>query len=94
MSGEFHSGRLAAGEDTALASLIPELLKALEGEGGQVSLANVARVGQTYIKEMRGRLPPGRQPLRIVDKMLRNAWNIGHIAFMLPKASLPLSSNI
>ena len=93
MSGDFHSGALATGEDTALAPLIPELLKALEGEDGQVSLANVARVGQTYVKEMRGRLPPGQQPLRIVDKMLRNAWNVGHIAFMLPQASLPLSFN-
>ena len=35
------------------------------------------------------KLPPGAKPRRykrIVDKMLRNAWNLGHIAIMLPAA--------
>ncbi len=44
-------------------------------------------LGKRYVAEMRARLPPGqRNATRIVDKMLRNAWNLGFISTMLPKA--------
>ena len=58
----------------------------LEGQNGGVDIRAVAAVGETYNREMRARVPGGAQPSRIVDKMLRNSWNLGHIAFMLPKA--------
>ena len=32
--------------------------------------------------------PTAPNPARIVDKMLRNAWNVGHIAIALPRAQL------
>lgn len=81
--------RSSAGEDTALAPLIPRLLAVLEGGGkGQVRFDDIAAVGETYVQTMRRRFSSTEQPKRIVDKMLRNAWNIGYIAFMLPKVKL------
>jgi hypothetical protein len=63
-----------AGEDTALAPLLPDLLAVLQG-GGEIEAARIAAVGGRYIKEMRERLPPERAGARwFVDKMLRNAW--------------------
>ena len=35
-----------------------------------------------------GPLPPHKPYQRIVDKMLRNAFNLGHIAIMLPAAKV------
>ena len=66
-----------AGEDTALAPLLPDLLAVLQG-GGEVAAERIAAVGGRYMQEMRGRLPPEREGARwIVDKMLRNAWWVG-----------------
>lgn len=80
---------LHEGEDTELAPLIPRLLGILEG-GSQrhVHFNDVKAVGETYVAAMRRRFSKGRKPARIVDKMLRNAWNLGYIALMLPKVSL------
>ena len=81
--------RSCAGEDTALAPLIPRLLAVLEGGGnGHVRFDDIAAVGETYVQTMRSRFSSNERHKRIVDKMLRNAWNIGYIAFMLPKVKL------
>lgn len=41
------------------------------------------------VESMRKGIPPGvTQPKMIVDKMLRNAWNIGYIQLMLPEARI------
>ena len=78
--------RRHAGEDTALAPLIPRLLSVLEGRGkGHVSFSEIAAVGEAYVTTMRSRYLPASQKSRIVDKMLRNAWNVAYIAMMLPK---------
>lgn len=66
---------------------MPALFKILAGDSGQISLRAIASLGEQYVDEMRSRLPAGRVAERIVDKMLRNAWNLGHISFILPKAS-------
>jgi len=76
---------VAAGEDTDLAPLVPSLLKALEGSGGSIHFEAVAAVGERYVKQMRERFANRPSPERIVDKMLRNSWNVGYIAFMLPE---------
>lgn len=77
-----------AGEDTALAPLLPRLLAILEGGSDRsIHFEDIAAVGQTYVKTMRSRFSGAGHPERIVDKMLRNAWNIGYIAFMLPKVT-------
>lgn len=64
-----------AGEDTALAPLLPDLLAVLRG-GGEVRAAEIQEVGRRYQAEMRGRVPPERAEsvVWIVDKMLRNMW--------------------
>lgn len=93
-----HSRVFGAGEDTALAPLIPELLAVLNTQKG-LNPAEVAAVGRKYVAQMQGRAaqqtkvalgteeaPPPFQ--RIVDKMLRNAWNLGHIGIMLPAAKV------
>lgn len=56
-----------AGEDTAFAPLIPDILSALEGS----DLQRLEAVGRTYVERMRGRVPGGRNVTHIVDKMLR-----------------------
>jgi hypothetical protein len=63
-----------AGEDTALAPLLPGLLAALAG-GGAVEAARVAAVGRRYVEEMAARVPAERAGAGwVVDKMLRNMW--------------------
>lgn len=79
-----------AGEDTAFAPLVPQLLSALEGDASrQVQFDQLASLGHTYVTEMRARFPKVPGLTRIVDKMLRNAWNVGYIAVLLPKVYLP-----
>ncbi|KAI3431774.1 hypothetical protein D9Q98_010530 [Chlorella vulgaris] len=84
-----HSQVWGAGEDTALAPLLPDLLAVLRG-GGEVRAAEIQEVGLRYQAEMRGRVPPERAEsvVWIVDKMLRNMWNVGFIAMMLPDACI------
>ncbi|PSC69236.1 sulfotransferase [Micractinium conductrix] len=79
-----HSQVWGAGEDTALAPLLPDLLAVLHAPSGQVEASNIAAVGARYIADMRGRVPSDRPEARwVVDKMLRNMWHIGFIAMML-----------
>lgn len=69
-----HADVWAAGEDTALAPLVPDLIAALQVDGA-VDAARVAAVGDRYVAEMRRRIPDeSRGARRIVDKMLANAW--------------------
>ena len=72
------------GEDTAFAPLLPELVRALSQPS--ISFDEVHQVGEAYLAAMRSRAPKGTKPLRIVDKMLRNAWNLGYVAITLPDA--------
>ena len=64
-----------AGEDTALAPLLPQLLAVLHA-GGDVPAERIADVGRRYMQEMAARVPPERRNATrwVVDKMLRNAW--------------------
>ena len=62
------------------------------------------QVGQTYEQQMRARAAahaPAQLaeqgqgwPDRIVDKMLRNAWNMGYIAIMLPRATVSTAAAV
>ena len=53
------------------------------------SAQKVQAVGRAYVAEMRAMAPKGRlAPERIVDKMLRNAWNVGYISMMLPRSCI------
>ena len=77
-----------AGEDTAFQPLVPDLIAALNSAD---RAAAIAAVGKRYVAAMRARVPansPNPNPARIVDKMLRNAWNVGHIAIALPRAQV------
>jgi len=75
-----------AGEDTAFQPLVPDLIAAL---GSAERTTAIAEVGRRYVAAMRARAPAGGPaPARVVDKMLRNAWNVGHIAIALPQASV------
>ena len=86
----------ATGEDTSLAPLLPDLMAALHSQAG-LDVAAIARVGRTYEARMRaaaGRHTPAAAPpswpTRVVDKMLRNSWNLGYAAIMLPQAKVSL----
>ncbi|KAK9821781.1 hypothetical protein WJX81_002302 [Elliptochloris bilobata] len=83
-----HSQVFGAGEDTAFQPLVPDLIAALNSADRK---AAIAAVGMRYVAAMRAHMPrdsPNPSPARIVDKMLRNAWNVGHIAIALPRASV------
>lgn len=41
-----------------------------------------------YVTSLKATAPEGVNPLRVVDKMLANAWHLGNIAVMMPKACL------
>ena len=65
---------------------MPDLIAAL---GSADRTTAIAEVGRRYVAAMRARAPAGAPaPARVVDKMLRNAWNVGHIAIALPQASV------
>ncbi|GAB4823620.1 hypothetical protein N2152v2_010666 [Parachlorella kessleri] len=84
-----HSQVWGAGEDTALAPLLPSLTALLQPPSGEIDASEIARVGYRYVEEMKGRAAkhkPGAE--RFVDKMLRNAWNIGFISFILPQSCI------
>eukprot|EP00887_Chlorella_sp_A99_P000461 scaffold17.g461.t1 len=83
-----HSQVWGAGEDTQLAPLVPQVIQLLQ-RGGEINAADIAAVGRRYVAEMRARLPAEHKGVRwIVDKMLRNAWNVGFIQMMLPDACI------
>ena len=56
--------------------------------GAPVPPQMLTSYGQKYIQEMRARLPQGVKVDRIIDKMLRNLWNVGHIHMMLPHSCI------
>ncbi len=54
---------------------------------GVCGVQDMRDLGKQYVKTMQARIPPSRSnATRIVDKMLRNVWNIGYISMMLPGA--------
>lgn len=76
----------SAGEDTAFAPLIPQLLQLLDGRG---QIQDVKKLGKQYVQDMRAKVPPSRSnATHVVDKMLRNSWNVGYISMMLPRACI------
>lgn len=83
-----HTARLQ--HYAAATQLCSTLDSALDGHTVLHSLARclqIASLGKRYLDTMRGRLPPGKEnATRIIDKMLRNAWNVGFISLMLPRA--------
>ena len=86
--GETRHRGACAGEDTEFQPLVPDLIAALNSADRAPALT---AVGRRYVAAMRGRVPansPNPSPARIVDKMLRNAWNVGHIAIALPRAQV------
>ncbi|KAK9786997.1 hypothetical protein WJX73_008830 [Symbiochloris irregularis] len=100
-----HTMAFGAGEDTALAPLLPELTGVLGGGGSRTKPEprRVAAVGAKYVAIMQEKarqrhemeankssdpVSPHQPYQRIVDKMLRNAFNLGHIAIMLPAAKV------
>nr|QIG37617.1 sulfotransferase-like protein [Trebouxia lynnae] len=75
-----------AGEDTAFAPLIPRLLRLLDGKG---QFQELREIGKQYVQDMRLKVPPSRSnATHVVDKMLRNAWNVGYISMLLPQACI------
>jgi len=50
---------------------------------------DIRDLGKQYVDNMQGRIPPSRaNATHVVDKMLRNVWNVGYITMMLPKACI------
>ncbi|BDA44128.1 probable protein-tyrosine sulfotransferase 1 at C-terminar half [Coccomyxa sp. Obi] len=81
-----HPQVFGAGEDTAFAPLLPLLFSILKGEPSEVQTP--ADVGALYMAKMQARIPEGRNATHIVDKMLRNAYNMAYIRMTLPDACL------
>lgn len=53
------------------------------------SLQDLKEIGQQYVQDMRLKVPPSRSNATyVVDKMLRNAWNVGYISMLLPQACI------
>ncbi|KAG2433432.1 hypothetical protein HXX76_008490 [Chlamydomonas incerta] len=87
-------GVWGAGEDTALAPLTTPVNQLLAARG-LTQPDKLAEYGRRYTAAMLQRAAasgtgwgPGRPPLRVVDKMLRNLWLIGYIQLLLPGACL------
>ncbi|KAK9867531.1 hypothetical protein WJX84_002555 [Apatococcus fuscideae] len=85
-----HSWGHGAGEDTAFAPLLPELIGAVQERG--LSSEVFHEYAHMYLDRMQAKAidqgagsPP---PTRIVDKMLRNCWHVGYINMMMPDACL------
>lgn len=53
-------------------------------------MQEVQGLGRRYVAEMQKQVPTDRRETttRIVDKMLRNVWNIGYIQMLLPQACI------
>ncbi|CAK0736461.1 hypothetical protein CVIRNUC_000749 [Coccomyxa viridis] len=76
-----HPSVWGAGEDTEFAPLLPKLFRILQSQSG-----SPADIGDEYVDKMRQRVPKMRNVTRIVDKMLRNAFNLGYIQLALPRS--------
>lgn len=54
-----------------------------------VALQEFKDLGKQYVLEMRAKVPPSRSnATHVVDKMLRNSWNVGYISMVLPQACI------
>lgn len=54
-----------------------------------MALQEFKDLGKQYVHEMRAKVPPSRSnATHVVDKMLRNSWNIGYISMLLPQACI------
>lgn len=92
----------AAGEDTALAPLTPDINKALSKAAPEEHQEILRHFADKYLSTMRSKVPADwaakqRQPkatstsaapARIADKMLRNLWLVGYIHMLLPNACI------
>eukprot|EP01023_Acetabularia_acetabulum_P004670 TRINITY_DN11992_c0_g1_i1.p1 TRINITY_DN11992_c0_g1~~TRINITY_DN11992_c0_g1_i1.p1 ORF type:complete len:567 (-),score=104.88 TRINITY_DN11992_c0_g1_i1:506-2206(-) len=87
-----HSHVFGAGEDTAFAPLLKELMEAMSSVGGpEQQLSALERIGKKYVDNMKALVPEHYKkqfgkPTRIVDKMLHNAWNLGHVYLTVPNS--------
>ena len=53
------------------------------------ALQELKELGKQYVQDMRAKVPPSRSnATHVVDKMLRNSWNVGYISMMLPQACI------
>ena len=53
------------------------------------AMQDVKKLGKQYVQHMRAKVqPPRSNATHVVDKMLRNSWNIGYISMMLPQACI------
>ncbi|GMH32237.1 hypothetical protein BSKO_00071 [Bryopsis sp. KO-2023] len=83
-----HSDVMAIGEDTPLAPLIGELMDGI-GKPNVNQFQLLESTGKAYVQAVKRFVPDGSEPpKRIVDKMLRNAWNVGYIHLMLPDSCI------
>nr|QIG37616.1 sulfotransferase-like protein [Pseudococcomyxa simplex] len=82
-----HPQVFGAGEDTAFAPLLPVLFDVMKGQPPE-HVRSPADVGALYMTNMQARVPEGRSATHIVDKMLRNAYNMAYIQIALPGACL------
>ena len=54
-----------------------------------VALQEFKDVGKQYVQNMRAKVPSSRSnATHVVDKMLRNSWNVGYISMLLPQACI------
>lgn len=61
--------------------------KIFESHPKDVALQDFKDVGKQYVQDMRAKVPPScSNATHVVDKMLRNSWNIGYISMVLPQA--------
>ncbi|RMZ55923.1 hypothetical protein APUTEX25_004347 [Auxenochlorella protothecoides] len=79
-----------AGEDGALAPLLPDLLALLQsGDWLRPGSRKVQAIARRYLDAMRSRVPQSRKNVtHIVDKMLFNSWNLGFISMLFPNACI------
>ena len=53
------------------------------------AVQDLKQLGKQYVQDMRSKVPPSRSnATHVVDKMLRNSWNVGYISMMLPQACI------
>jgi len=83
-----HSQVWGAGEDTAMAPIIGTMMSEMNSIPESAQLEVLVSYGKKYVDEMLSRVPDGRHVTRIVDKMLRNLWNVGQIHMMLPDSCI------
>lgn len=60
----------------------------VDAECNEIVTQEVANLGRQYVQDMQQRIPESRRngTSKVVDKMLRNVWNVGYIKMMMPQA--------